>query len=380
METVQHELTLDVLNPRKNIIHVVQDDSKRTVKLNLLKDGLPFNIREDSESGLIGIVAFRKPDGHSGEYDTLSDGETPAVEEYRTTPQTPVVLSSWLVHLEGQVTACAGWTLLTIKFYKTDGQLIQTFPITLDVAKSATPLNEPSEDYHNVQSIADVLAVVGEVVDDVDSLKAADIQHDSAINTANSNITNLTTRMTQVESDVVDLKTVRVVRLSNSTKPSSGTTFQVSKTYIYPADGIKVGDYILLIDDSMCRVTAVYELSVEVIYIQKFGIDRSPLVVNITSVQTTADPTIPNRNNITSATIDKTLNEIKSADTLGKTVYMKYDAFGMRLPLIGLTSTTATFLFYNVWNPEDLSDGYSVMRINIDSNGLQSGYIQAGGD
>ena len=240
METVQHELTLDVLNPRKNIIHVVQDDSRRTVKLNLLKDGLPFNIREDSESGIIGIVAFRKPDGHSGEYDTLSDGVTDAVEEYRTTPQTPVVPSSWLVHLEGQVTACAWWTLLTVKFYKTDGQLIQTFPITLDVAKSATPLNEPSEDYYNVKSIADALAVVASVADDIFDIK----------------------------DDISNLESKRVVRVYRLNRPTGANSWQAYLTNIYPSAGISVGDYIITNDLVLARVSERYSTYVQLVYVQ----------------------------------------------------------------------------------------------------------------
>lgn len=266
MEILQHEVTLDVLNPRKIILHVVQDDSKRTIKLNLLKGGLPFNILETAESGVVGIVAFRKSDGHSGEYDTLSDGETPAVEQYRVSPQTAVIPSTWIVHLEGQVTACAGWTLLTVKFYKNDGQLIQTFPIMLDVARSATPLNEPSEDYHNVQSMADVIAAIDAMNEAVDGIS--------------DDVESMGTDIDEIKLDVVDIQDIiagipndRQIRVYYLGWPEE-RVFNASVSYIYPSYNIKVGDYVITWDFAFCRVSDVSNLPnyIELTYINKFDV------------------------------------------------------------------------------------------------------------
>lgn len=342
MQPILHELTLDVLNPRKSVIHVVQDDSLRTIKLNLLNNGLPFDVRETSEVDIIGIVAFRKPDGHSGEYDTLSDGVTPAVEPYKATPQSTAVLTSWTVHLEGQVTACAGWTLLTVKFYKEDGQLIQTFPITLDVAKSATPLNEPSEDYHNVQSMADVLAAVSDLDGSVAVLE--------------------------------DLRTLRLCK----TFFSATTDQTVALSNIAPNDVVKPGDFVITTDMKLWSVTAVTSSNVTISFVQGIGINRDPLVVNITNVVSTTDPDYPNRRNITSATLDKTLAEIRAADTLGRIVIGKYG--GIRLGLVFVDAVSALFLYYYTDNPEDLSESYAVMKIKINNSGFESGYFQSAAD
>lgn len=35
---VVHDVTIDLLNPRKNVVHVVQEDSMRTLRLTLLSD------------------------------------------------------------------------------------------------------------------------------------------------------------------------------------------------------------------------------------------------------------------------------------------------------------------------------------------------------
>lgn len=168
-------VVVDVARIKPNIVHVVQDDSTRIIRITLLNENEPLDITADLASGesIIGLVAFKTEKGAKGEYDTLDDNTTPAVTR-SLNPSDPAYSYTWDAVIEGGVTCDSGKTLLTIKFYTESGKMIQTFPITLFVHPSATPLNEPSQDYYNVVALADVQQLLTDFREDIDDVEQSE--------------------------------------------------------------------------------------------------------------------------------------------------------------------------------------------------------------
>ena len=124
MNVIQ-DITIDVSKPRQPVIHVVQEDSTRKIRLTLLKDNLPFNVQQDlTEETVYGFVEFRKADGHGGMYDTTSLGD-PAVE----LEDSETASNVWIVSLDGNCFTCPGWTQINVRFETEDGKRIHTFRI-----------------------------------------------------------------------------------------------------------------------------------------------------------------------------------------------------------------------------------------------------------
>lgn len=150
---VTTEITIDFLRPRKTIMEVVQDDTTRKIRLILKRGGNDFNVSADLASGdsVVGAVAYLKPDGHGGVYDTTPDGET-AVQLVSGT------VNQFDVLLVGQVFTVAGWTQVNVKFYNADfSKVLSTFAINVNVQRNAASDYE-SEDYSNMESLGAIRA------------------------------------------------------------------------------------------------------------------------------------------------------------------------------------------------------------------------------
>lgn len=151
--TIEQNVTIDVLNPRRNIIHVVQEDSTRVIRLTLLANNLPYNVEATETETVLKFVEFRKPDGHGGMYDTTSTGETAVQLEDSNVPNV------WLIALDGQCFTFPSWTQINIRFETESGRRIHTFPIFVDVSPTATSDTE-STDWGELNSIGDMKAAI----------------------------------------------------------------------------------------------------------------------------------------------------------------------------------------------------------------------------
>ena len=154
---VTTEITIDFQRPRQNTIQVVQDDTTRKIRLVLKNGGNDYDITSDLESGetWVGAVAYLKPDGHGGVYDTTEDGDTAVQLVSDTTNQFDVLLV-------GQVFTAAGWTQINIKFYNADlSKVLSTFAIDVNVQRNAASDYE-SEDYSNMQSLGAIRTEITE--------------------------------------------------------------------------------------------------------------------------------------------------------------------------------------------------------------------------
>ena len=154
---VTTEITIDFQRPRKNIMQVVQDDTTRKIRLILKDGGNDYDITSDleSEETWVGAVAYLKPDGHGGVYDTTEDGDTAVQLVSGTTNQFDVLLV-------GQVFTAAGWTQVNVKFYNDDfSKVLSTFAIDVNVQRNAASDYE-SEDYSNMESLGAIRTEITE--------------------------------------------------------------------------------------------------------------------------------------------------------------------------------------------------------------------------
>lgn len=154
---VTTEITIDFQRPRKNIMQVVQDDTTRKIRLILKNGGNDYDITSGLDDGedWVGAVAYLKPDGHGGVYDTTEAGDNAVQLVDGTTNQFDVLLV-------GQVFTAAGWTQVNIKFYNADfSKVLSTFAIDVNVQKNAASDYE-SEDYSNMQSLGAIRTEITE--------------------------------------------------------------------------------------------------------------------------------------------------------------------------------------------------------------------------
>jgi hypothetical protein len=151
MELV-HEITIDLLRPKKQIIKVTQEDSTRRILLTTLSNGAPYDVTSDLESGetLLKMVEYRRADGISGIYDTTSDGRT-AVESGG--------VGRWLVNLDGTCFTVPGWAQINVRFMTEGGKLLHTFAVSVRVQDTACP-DESGGDPTQIESIADMKAAI----------------------------------------------------------------------------------------------------------------------------------------------------------------------------------------------------------------------------
>ena len=140
---VTQNVTIDMLNPRKNVIHVVQGDNTRLIELTLLAGNNPYNVTAGLASGetLNKYVEFRKPDGHGGTYDRTSLGAEAVSLKTGTT-------NVWVIAFDTQCFSVPGWTQINVKFETNAGRVLHTFALYADVEPSAG-INEGSGDWDN---------------------------------------------------------------------------------------------------------------------------------------------------------------------------------------------------------------------------------------
>ena len=132
-------VVIDMLDPRKNIIHVVQGDSARLIELTLLAGNAPYNVAAGLASGetLEGTVEYKNI--KTGYGDSYSETELGVPAVALKTGTTNV----WTVALDGNCFKYPGWTQINVKFEGNSGILIRTFALIADVEPAAGLSSEP---------------------------------------------------------------------------------------------------------------------------------------------------------------------------------------------------------------------------------------------
>lgn len=140
-------------------IDAVQGDTlTRKVEATLMKRGQVFDLSD----GFVSVsVAFKKPDGTAGWYDTMPDGSGAA---------TVISDGVYQVSLAPEMFTAHGSVYALFRF-DLDGKTISTFPFVVRVAENPSFNSTKSENYYNVQTWDAVNASFDEIFDKLDKLE-----------------------------------------------------------------------------------------------------------------------------------------------------------------------------------------------------------------
>lgn len=127
------------------MVHLGQDDNVREVLVNLLADGVPYDITADAPSGsFVFTVKYIKANGVPGEYATTSTGLDAVTKVDNTVNQ-------YIVRLDEHATDVPGFAEAFLTMYETTGtpKVLHSFPITIDVVRTTTDGTDPRAPYYN---------------------------------------------------------------------------------------------------------------------------------------------------------------------------------------------------------------------------------------
>lgn len=143
---VTKNITIDLNNPRKNVVHLGQGDNQRQIILTLLKDGMPFDVSEGiGTATLVAGVHYIKANGVGGYYDWTSTDEAAVVLVTGTT-------NVWNVRIDEHATDVPGFAQIFVKFSLASGETLYSFPITLDVIRTSGGTTDPDKPYYHSSS------------------------------------------------------------------------------------------------------------------------------------------------------------------------------------------------------------------------------------
>lgn len=147
MLPITHDLTLDfTLRPVTPRLDMMQHDSgSRELRIRLTRGGESWQ-----PEGVTPAVAYRKPDGTSGLYDTLPDGSAAGIFQQDTVTLT----------LAPQVLTCPGRVEAALVL--TDGDLnrVSSFPFEIQVAADPAAGQPESENYYHIAALSEALALL----------------------------------------------------------------------------------------------------------------------------------------------------------------------------------------------------------------------------
>lgn len=155
-----NKITIDMV--RKGaapILYAVQGESyTRVIEAKLFQNGYPV----DTENTAISF-AYKKPDGTSGWYDTLPNGESAATK----------IDGGVSVILAPQVLTVAGIVDCVIRLETIDGSArATTFNLSIDVAEDPATNKLESDNYYSVQNWDDVNNKFSEIEEDIERIES----------------------------------------------------------------------------------------------------------------------------------------------------------------------------------------------------------------
>lgn len=143
---VTKNITIDLNNPRRHVVHLMESGNQREIVLTLLKDGMPFDVSEGiGTATLVKGVGYIKANGVPGYYDWTST-DVAAVEA--VTGST----NKWTVRLDEHATDVPGFAQIFVKFSLASGETLYSFPITLDVIRTSGGTTDPDKPYYHSTS------------------------------------------------------------------------------------------------------------------------------------------------------------------------------------------------------------------------------------
>lgn len=122
---------IDLARPARTVVHCMQTDNTQRVDVSLFVNNRPYDVTADVDSGttVTMAVAYILPNGYGDQYTETALGET-AVEQDST------IAHLYHVMIDGACTDVVGFAQIIVKFTTDGGQILNSFPLTLDVIKS----------------------------------------------------------------------------------------------------------------------------------------------------------------------------------------------------------------------------------------------------
>ncbi len=133
----------------KPIVGAVQGEANtRVLVISLFDNGVAW----EAPAGATAAVAFSKPDGHKGLYDTLPDG----------TPATSINGSVVTITLAPQVLTTAGEVLTSVVFNDAELDQLATFPFRIRVEPNPAAGEQISNGYYKYTTMGEINRALGE--------------------------------------------------------------------------------------------------------------------------------------------------------------------------------------------------------------------------
>lgn len=127
---VPKSVRIDLNRPRKEVIYLSQDDNTRQAKVMLYADGRPYDVTADVSGATVQMaVAYILPNGYGDQYTQTELGEPAVVQDAS-------IKNLYTINIDGPVTDKVGFVELLIKFTTEAGQILHSFPLTLNVKRS----------------------------------------------------------------------------------------------------------------------------------------------------------------------------------------------------------------------------------------------------
>lgn len=143
---VTKNITIDLNNPRRQVVHLMAGDNQREITLTLLKDGMPFDVSEGiGTATLVKGVGYIKANGVPGYYDWTSTDEAAVALVTNTT-------NKWTVRLDEHATDVPGFAQIFVKFSLASGETLYAFPITIDVIRTSGGTTDPDSPWYHSSS------------------------------------------------------------------------------------------------------------------------------------------------------------------------------------------------------------------------------------
>lgn len=158
---ITKKITIDLA--KRGIIETVDamqgDSNTRAVEITLLDNGVAWLPSDATPS-----VAFKKPDGKSGWYDTLPDGSAACnISDHAVT----AILAPQVLSAPGRVSAA-------VVFQDADLNQLATFAFTIIVEENPAAGSVISNDYYNLQTMEQINVAIDELWAAIDSAGGVD--------------------------------------------------------------------------------------------------------------------------------------------------------------------------------------------------------------
>ena len=278
--TTQIEIDLQHTATRPVVYAKQGDTFTREVKVCLYDGGKAANINSEapvSGDGVTAVIRFKKPDGTSGIYDELENGNPAYIIG---SGDTNIIT----IRLAAAVTTCPGDVLVDAVILA-GTKTIAIFNFIVRVEKSPTAGTVPSNDYYNYQTLAEINVAVADAQAAASRAKVSANNAQNAAEDAAEEAANAAEALASA------------VRSVNGQKPDSSGNVDVTggsgTAGVTSINGQRGALTLPICGSAICGTSAGVAAKVAVLSSQNFtSVEGAILGVRFTATNTAANPTL----------------------------------------------------------------------------------------